>query len=140
MDHFLKLGLQIAGLSQLVLCIGSLAIPRCLQWSERTASLIPLMRQMFFTYAIYILASHLFFGVISFFLVDNLLSGTPLANALLLFMGAWWSGRLFCQFFYFDRNGIPETLFNKSAEVILVALFIALVTLYWGTLICNLMS
>ena len=140
MEYFLKLGLQVAGISQLILCVGSLAIPRCLKWSERTAALIPLMRQMFFTYAVYILVSHLFFGIISFCLADDLLSGSAIGNALLLFMGSWWSGRLFCQFFYFDRNGIPETPFNKGAEVILVTLFIALVTLYWGTLVWNLMN
>ena len=138
MDVLLKLGLQVAGLSQLALCIGSLLIPRCLQWSERTASLIPLMRQMFFTYAIYILGSHLFFGLVTFGFAEELLDGSKLANALLFFMGTWWFGRLICQFFYFDRSGIPESPFNKIAEVILVTLFVALFTVYWGALIWNL--
>ena len=138
MEPLLKLGLQIAGISQLLLTIGSFAIPRCLKWSERTAQLIPLMRQMFFTYAIYVLVSHLFFGIISLSFADELLKGTPLANALLIFMGAWWIGRLVCQFFFFDHDGIPESPFNKVAEVILVTMFIALVTVYGGTLIWNL--
>ena len=138
MEPLLKLGLQVAGVSQLLLTAGSFAIPRCLRFSERTASLIPLMRQMFFTYAIYVLVSHLFFGIITLALADELLKGTPLANALLIFMGAWWVGRLVCQFFFFDRSGIPESRFNKSAEVVLVTLFVALVVVYWGTLIWNL--
>ncbi len=138
MEQILLLGLKISGISQLLLCVGSLAIPRCLKWKERTATLIPLIREMFFTYAIYILVSHLFFGIVSFWLNHELLSGSSLANALLILMGAWWSGRIVCQFFFFDRSGIPETPFNKIAETILVTMFIALVTVYWGALLWNL--
>lgn len=139
MEPLLKLGLQVAGISQLCLTLGSLAIPRCLQWSERTANLIPLIRQMFFTYALYVFASHLFFGIITLSFADELLKGTPLANALLIFMGSWWVGRLVCQFFFFDRSGIPDSPFNKGAEFILVTMFFGLVTVYWTTLIWNLM-
>ena len=52
----------------------------------------------------------------------------------------WWVGRIFCQFFYFDRKGIPETPFNMFAEVILVVMFCGLVTVYGGTLIWNLIQ
>jgi len=135
MDTLVKLGLQIAGVAQLLLFIGSFAIPRCLQWSERTASLIPLMRQLFMTYAIYILASHLFFASVSLFLADVLLEGDVLALCLLGFMGLWWTGRIICQFFYFDRSAIPQTPWNKLAETVLVLLFFCLVTVYWGAFV-----
>ncbi len=137
MEQLLKLGLYIAGGAQFLLFIGSLAIPHCLKWSEHTAQLIPLMRQMFFTYAVYILGSHLFFAIITFFFADELMKGSPLGNTLLVFMGLWWSGRIVCQFFYFNRDDIPETPFNKVAETLLVTMFFGLVTVYWGTLIWN---
>ena len=135
MDTLIKLGLQVAGAAQLALCVASLAIPRCLQWSERTKQLIPLMRQMFYTYAVYILASHFFFAGVSLFLAEELMEGDVIGNALLAFMGLWWTGRLVCQFFFFDRTGIPETPFNKLAETVLVCMFFGLVSVYWGTLL-----
>ena len=138
METLLKAGLYVAGVAQMILCIMSFAIPRSLKWRERTASLIPFIRQMFFTYAVYILYAHLFFALITLLMAPDLLEGARLGNALLAFMGAWWTGRIFCQFFYFDRTGIPQTFFNKVAEVILVVMFFGLVTVYWGTLIWNL--
>ncbi|MDB9741417.1 hypothetical protein OAB00_01040 [Akkermansiaceae bacterium] len=98
------------------------------------------MRQIFFTYAVYILGTHLFFALMTFFLRDELMAGGALANVLLGFMGIWWTGRIVCQFFYFDREGIPETPFNKLAEALLVMMFFGLVTVYWGALIWNLMQ
>jgi hypothetical protein len=132
MEALFKLGLQVAGISQLMLFFMSFAIPKALQWSERTASLLPFMRQMFFTYAVYILYSHLFFALISLFLVEELLSGSSTGLALLVFMALWWSGRIFCQFFYFDREGIPDSPFNRIAEGILVTMFFCLIIVYWG--------
>ena len=135
MDTLLKIGLQTAGVAQLALCVGSVAILRCLKWSERTACMIPFMQQMFYTYALYILGSHLFFSIVSMFLADQLVQGDGLALAMLAFMGTWWTGRLVCQFFYFDREAIPATRFNKVAECLLVMMFFSLVTVYYGGVI-----
>jgi len=76
MEDLLKTGLMVAGGAQFLLCLGSVAIPRCLQWSERTAGLVPLIRQMFFTYAGYILVSHIFFAILSLFFAEELLAKT----------------------------------------------------------------
>ena len=61
----------------------SFAILRSLQWSERTANLVPLIRQMFFTYAVYILGAHLFFALVTLFLPDELMEGSLIGNFLL---------------------------------------------------------
>jgi len=138
MEALLKIGLLVAGCAQLLLCFVSFAIPRSLKWTERTADLVPFIKQMFFTYAVYILFAHFFFALTTLFLADELMADSKVGNALLAFMGTWWTGRIFCQFFYFDRTGIPDTKFNKVAEGILVLMFFGLVTVYWGTLIWNL--
>ena len=139
MENLIKIGLLVAGTAQLILFLVSFFIPHNLRWKERTAGLVPLIRQMFFTYAVYILLAHLFFALVTLFLANELMQGGKIGNALLIFMGTWWTGRIFCQFFYFDREGIPETPFNKVAEGILVLMFFGLVTVYWGALIWNLM-
>ena len=135
MDTLIKLGLQVAGISQLMLCVASVAIPRKLQWSERTADLVPLMRQLFYTYAVYVLGSHFFFAGVSLLLADELLAGGRLGIAMLGIMAFWWTVRIVCQFFFFDRTGIPDTRFNRIAEAILIVLFFCLTTVYWGALI-----
>ena len=47
--------LIIAGIGQVVLALGSVAIPRVLKWKEEVVKLRPLIRQLFWTYASFIL-------------------------------------------------------------------------------------
>ena len=55
----------LAAIGQLVLIVASLAIPRVLGWRAETAKLRPLTRQVFWTYAAYIWATNLSFGLVS---------------------------------------------------------------------------
>jgi hypothetical protein len=57
----------VAGVGQLALVVASLAIPRVLGWRQQTARLRPLLRQVFWTYALYILCTNLCFGLVSAF-------------------------------------------------------------------------
>lgn len=57
--------LLLAGAGQIVLVFGSLAIPKQLGWREKLAPTTPLIRQMFWVYAAYILATNLAFGLLS---------------------------------------------------------------------------
>jgi len=131
MKEWLEIGLKVAGVAQLILVVMSFAIPKCLGMQKRVAVLDNFMRQMFWTYATYVLGSHLFFGIISLLYTEALLNG-GVGNAMLFFMGAWWTGRICCQFFFFDRTGIPKNRFNNLAEGVLVAMFFGLVVVYWG--------
>src|SRR5437899_1148525 len=99
---------RFAGAGQLVLIVASLAIPRVLRWREETAKLRPLTRQVFWTYAIYIWATNLSFGLVSTFAPHWLLDGSGLAGAVTGFITAYWAGRLLIQFTYFDRSDAPS--------------------------------
>src|SRR5205814_4625198 len=76
------LAVRLAGAGQLALAAGSLAIPRILRWSEDTAKLRPLTRQIFWVYAAYILSFHVAFGLLSVLAPHWLLDGSPLAGAV----------------------------------------------------------
>lgn len=128
--EWLDAALWLAGLGQLVLVAGSVAIPVCLQWKESLASLPLLMRQIFLTYAGYMLGMHLFFGVLSTFGTSLLIDGSPQAAILSGLIALWWFVRLLLQFFCFDRKGIPQTRFNRLAEALLVVLFFYLAIVY----------
>ena len=126
----MKALLIFAGLGQLALALGSLALPRILRWGEDTAKLRPLTRQVFWTYAAYIWATNICFGVISTFAPDWLLDRTPLARGVAGYITLYWAARVLVQFFYFDRSGAPPGVVYKLAEVALVGLFIFLVAVY----------
>ncbi|MFT5633028.1 MAG: hypothetical protein ACI9SQ_000738 [Rubritalea sp.] len=130
MNEYLIWALKLAGLAQLVLVAGSVAIPKCLNWGGGLADLMPLLRQMFWTYAIYISVMHVFFGVVSLFAAEELVSGGFITTSLCVLMLVWWLARILIQFFYFDKTGIPETKFNQLAEVALVLLFAFLSVVY----------
>jgi hypothetical protein len=126
-----------AGVGQLVLITASLAIPRVLRWSEDTAKLRPLTRQVFWTYAIYIWCTNLAFGLVSL-RPDWLLDRTPLAACVTGFITAYWVGRVLIQFFYFDRTDAPPGLPVRLAEWALVGLFFYLSLVYAAALLFNL--
>jgi len=127
----------IAGAGQLVLIAASLAIPRVLSWRQDTAKLRPLTRQVFWTYAAYIWATNLAFGLVSLH-PQWLLDRSPLAASVTGFITAYWVGRVAIQFLYFDRSNAPPGRFVRLAEVGLVGLFVYLSLVYAAALLFNL--
>ncbi|QEG23534.1 hypothetical protein [Mariniblastus fucicola] len=127
----------IAGALQLVLVIGSLAIPRVLNWSDDTAKLRPLTRQVFWTYAGYIWATNLSFALISMLSPASLMDGSFLASAVTIYITLYWAARVAIQFFYFDRSDAPKGIQYDVAEWALVALFVALTAIYGWAFLLN---
>ncbi len=118
--------LVAAGVGQLGLAAASLAIPRALSWPEDLARLRPLTRQVFWTYAGYIWATNLAFGLVSALAPGWLLDRTPLAGAVSSFIATYWGARLVIQFAYFDRSDMPKGPLFAVGEAALVGLFLLL--------------
>ena len=129
--------IYIAGLAQLGLVIGSVAIPKILNWKIELQKVQPLIKQMFWTYAAYILVINLCFGLLSVFVVQDLTNGSRLAMILTGFIAVYWISRVWIQFFYFDRNNFPKGKWNMLGEIILVALFVFLSGVYGWTFYLN---
>lgn len=128
----------LAGVGQIVLALASLAIPRVLRFEEETAKLRPLLRQMFWTYAGYILCTNLSFGLLSALAPAWLLDGSPLAAAVTGFIAVYWGARVVIQFAYFDRSDAPPGAHVRLAEAALVLLFVSLTSIYGLALAANL--
>ncbi len=122
--------LQLAGYAQIALCIGSLAIPKLLNWKGELTHVSKIIRQIFWTYAGYILVINFFFGVISVWGTNELLNKNFLAQAITIFIFLYWLTRILIQFFYFDTKSAPQGLIYKLGEIALVALFIFLTAVY----------
>jgi hypothetical protein len=128
----------LAGVGQIALALASLAIPRVLRFEEETAKLRPLLRQMFWTYAGYILCTNLSFGLLSALAPAWLLDGSPLAAAVTGFIAVYWGARVVLQFAWFDRSDAPPGAHVRLAEAALVLLFVFLTCVYGLALAANL--
>jgi hypothetical protein len=128
----------LAGGCQLVLVAASPAIPWVLGWREETAKLSPLLRQVFWTYAGYIFATNLAFGLVSALAPSWLLDRSPLAAALTAFMTLYWGARLLLQLFCFDHKDLPVRSFLAPAHGAFVALFAGLTFVYGAACLRNL--
>lgn len=127
----LKWLLILAGLGQVALALASLAIPRILQWKNQLAFLpSPLVRQIFWVYAVYIWSFNMAFGLLSLLASHLLLQDNLLATLVCGFIFLYWLGRLLVQFFYFDRSQAPEGKIFKLLEIGLVLLFVYLCGTY----------
>lgn len=125
------------GIGHVVLCLASLYIPKALNWQTHLSILPPLLKQMFWTYAGYILVVNFCFGVISIFGFDEMLNGSFLAKAISLFIGTYWLTRVLIQFLYFDRSQTPSGLIFSLAEIALVGLFIIFTLGYLAAFLIN---
>jgi hypothetical protein len=120
----------LAGLGQLALALASLFIPHLLGWRSETAKLRQLTRQVFWTYAAYIWATNVAFGLVSTLAPEHLLDATPLARGVAAYITLYWGARLGVQLFYFDRSAAPPGFVYKLAEVALIGLFVFLTATY----------
>jgi hypothetical protein len=130
MQNSIQQSLYFAGLAQIILAIGSLAIPPILNWRFELAKVQPLIKQMFWTYAGYILVINLCFGLLSVFDFKELTNGSTLAMLVTGFIALYWISRILVQFLYFDRASFPVGRWNMVAEIVLVTLFIFLSMVY----------
>ena len=119
----------LAGVGQLGLAAGSLALPRILDWSADTARLRPLTRKVFWTYAGYIWVTNVCFGVVSLAAPALLLAGS-LARVVSGYIMAYWGARVLIQLFYFERSDSPQGLRYRVAELGLTLFFVGLTAVY----------
>ena len=133
----LKLLLVLAGIGQILLVGASLAIPRALNWRSETAKLRPLIRQIFWTYAAYILSFNLCFGLLSLLAPEALLDGSLLATLVSGFIALYWAARVVIQVAYFDRTDAPKGPAYSIAEAALVLLFVSLTAVYSAAAVHN---
>jgi hypothetical protein len=132
--------LKLAGWLQILLSVASLAIPRLLNWKKELMPVTPIIRQMFWTYAGYILVINFSFGLVSVFGAAELIAGTFLAKCISVFIFLYWLARIFIQFFYFDTRSAPQGWIYKDGEVGLNCLFVFLTLVYGWIAYLNLFT
>ncbi|HSY60260.1 MAG TPA: hypothetical protein VK796_00230 [Cytophaga sp.] len=127
----------ICGILHLILGIGSSIVPGVLNWNAELAKVKPLIRQMFWTYAAYILVINICFGLVSIWGTQELLNRSFLATCITFFISIYWLTRIGIQFFYFDTTDAPKGLFFTLGEIALVGLFILFSAIYFLAFLYN---
>jgi hypothetical protein len=135
--EFLKILILVSGIGHIVLVTGSLLIPKLLKWNKELEVLPVLFRQMFWTYAGYILIINLCFGIISIIGTEELLNKSLLAKSICIFIGMYWLSRILIQFFYFDRASAPKGLIYTLGEIGLVFAFLVFTVIYFVAFFYN---
>lgn len=125
----------LSGIAQVVLSLGSIAIPFILNWRSEMTKVNVLIRNIFYTYSVYILMTNIWFGTISICLPDVLVSPSPLSAAVTIFIALYWWGRVGVQFLFGQADGRPSGIIYSLGEVVLWLLFIVLSIVYtWAAL------
>ena len=134
----LRYAVMVAGVAQFVLCAASPFIPVVLRWPEQLRALPKLLRQVFWTYAAYILGAHLVFAGVSVFAGRELLDAGVLATVMTGFIGLWWGARLLIHIMGFDTAEVPDGFWYVVAKWALGLLFLWLTTVYLAAMCFNL--
>ena len=94
--------LKLAALTYLGLLAAGLLMPRVVGLPGHIRSLPKFIRQLFWVYYTFIGLCLISFGLGTFFLAEELASGTPLARALCGFLALFWTVRFIAGTFVFD--------------------------------------
>jgi hypothetical protein len=94
--------LKLAALTHLGLIAAGLLMPGVVGLRTHLASVPPFVRSLFWVYYSFIGLSLVSFGLGTFFLAEDLASGTRLARAVCGFLTVFWTVRLVAAHFIFD--------------------------------------
>jgi hypothetical protein len=100
----LEIMVFIGGILHFGILLASALVPSVLDWKTSLARLDRLSRQLVWVHGGFIVLVIVAFGVLSVLFAGDLVSGTPLARGVCLFIGLFWAARLGVQFFVFDAR------------------------------------
>jgi hypothetical protein len=124
----IELHLRIAGALQILLALLHFDFPRRLGWRDDLERVSLLTRQVFEVHMLFVCVVLVMFGALSLFATGALLAASPLSPLVLGGIAAFWSLRLYCQWFVYDRR-----LWRGMPSRTVVHVFFSLLWLYLAT-------
>lgn len=122
--------LRLAALTYLGLLAAGLLMPRVVGLREHLRTLPTFIRQLFWVYYSFIGLCLVSFGLGTFFLADQLASGTPLARAVCGFLAVFWTVRFIAGTFVFDLRPYLTSRWRRVGLMAANAVFTCLPVLY----------
>ena len=130
--------LQLTGAAIILFTLASLAVPLVLGWRTELATLRPLTRKVFWTYAAYIAVTHLAFGLTAIVIPAQLVAAAPLLAGVCGFIALWWFARTVIQFTTFDRSSAKTVRYGTLLELPLVFAMLAFAAVFTTATVLNL--
>jgi hypothetical protein len=124
----LTLHLRLIGVLLLFLAASHALFPKRFAWKEELERLSLLNRQVFWVHTYFVVLIVAMFGLLSLLMPGELLSGTPLARAVLLGMTVFWGFRLYCQWFVYRAELWRGHRFNTAVHIAFTFLWAYLTT------------
>lgn len=122
--------LKLTALTYLGLLAAGLLLPGVVGLREHIGSLPKFIRQLFWVYYAFIGLSLICFGLGTFFLADQLASGTPLARAVCGFLALFWTVRFVAGTFVFDLRPYLTNGWRRAGLTVANIVFTCLPIVY----------
>lgn len=122
--------LKLASLSYLGLLAAGFLMPRAVGLRQHLGALPTFIRQLFWVYYAFIGLCLVCFGLGTFFLADQLASGTLLARAVCGFLALFWSVRLVAGTFVLDLRPYLTNRWRRAGLAAANVVFTCLPVVY----------
>lgn len=132
---FLATALTLAAYGHFLVLVASFQVPHRLQWKEELSRLRPLNRKLLWTYGGYIASFILLWGLVTLYLLPEMLAGDKSARVLLFLIALFWWSRIVVDAFYFDHSDWPQGTEFVLGHTMLTTLFATLAVTYTTVLV-----
>jgi hypothetical protein len=122
--------LQIAGILHLGLLCAGIMMPRVVEMRSHLARLPEFLRELFWTYYLFIGGCVLGFGCLTFFMAEELASGDAIARAVAAFLAAFWIARLAVATFVFKMDSYLTSIIFRVGYAVVNAVFFYFIIVY----------
>ena len=126
----MKLHLQVAGGSLILLALAQPLFDRYFGWSRETAKLSTFTRQVFHVHGFFLAVVLLTMGLLSSFYSADLLNHTPLSEAILTGLAMFWILRALAQWFVYDQSVWRGSVFRTVMHGLFSVFWIYLAWVY----------
>jgi hypothetical protein len=123
--NLIRLSLLAAAIVQVAIVLANFYLPGKLRYRENLARVAPIIRQVFFVHATYIVGIVLLFAVITFGFAGELASGHGLGRFLAAAMCVFWLCRVPLQIFYYDGSLRRSNRLGDAAMICALAFLAA---------------
>ncbi|MFP6691929.1 MAG: hypothetical protein VB875_02840 [Pirellulales bacterium] len=120
----LELFIFIGGILHFGILLASAMVPKVLDWKASLDKLDGLSRQLVWVHGVFIVLVIVGFGLLSILFAGELVTGTPLARGVCIFIALFWAARLIVQFFVFEAEPYLKSTLLKAGYHGLTVVFV----------------
>ena len=122
--------LQLAGLLHAGLLCAGIMMPRVVEMRSHVVKLPEFLRELFWTYYLFIGGCILGFGCLTFLMAEELASGGAFAQAIAGFLAVFWLARLAVAVFVFEMEAYLTSVIFRIGYAAVNAVFVYFVIVY----------